>query len=348
MARTATTVKLAVNEAGGAVEQRDIEIYLTLAEELHFGRTAERLHVSTARVSQSIRKWERRVGVPLFERTSRRVMLTPVGRQLHDDIGPAYRQVLAGIERAVTAGRETRGLLRVGFFSAVGGQLVVEVADAFRARYPDCEVQIRELQFRDGIGQLLFAGELDMLLSVTGEPGLTASPVLFRERCMLAVSARHRLAGRDSVALADAGRETVLSNPPQIPDYWAGVLAPRLPAGTVPAPRGPVYATVQEMLALVGAGKGVFPFPEQATRYYQRPDVAFVPIRDAPPFEWVFLWRKGNGTARVRAFTRTAQDTLGKLRARASRQQPDPRTSGTSRPLRVHRPADADTLKTRS
>jgi DNA-binding transcriptional LysR family regulator len=90
------------------VEQRDIEIFLTLAEELHFGRTAERLHVSTARVSQSIAKWERRVGVPLFERSSRRVALTPVGRQLHQDIGPPYRQILAGIERAVTAGLDIR------------------------------------------------------------------------------------------------------------------------------------------------------------------------------------------------------------------------------------------------
>jgi DNA-binding transcriptional LysR family regulator len=292
------------------VEQRDIEIFLTLAEELHFGRTAERLHVSTARVSQSIAKWERRVGVPLFERTSRRVALTPVGRQLHEDIDPAYHQLLAGIERAVTVGRDIRGLLRVGFFSAAGGRLVVEVADAFRARYPDCEVQIREVHFSDGIGPLLHAGKLDMLLSVAGEPGLTPSPVLFRERCFLAVSARHRLADRESVTLADVGRESVLSNPPQIPDYWAETLAPRLPPSARPTRRGPVYATVQEMLALIGAGKGVFPFPEQATHYYQRPDVVFVPIRDAPPFEWVFLWRRGNGTARIRAFAQTAQDTL--------------------------------------
>jgi len=100
---------------GAVVEQRDIEIFLTLAEELHFGRTAERLHVSTARVSQTIKKLERRIGAALFERTSRRVTLTPVGRQLYADVGPAYRQLLAGIEHAVTAGRDIRGLLRVGF-----------------------------------------------------------------------------------------------------------------------------------------------------------------------------------------------------------------------------------------
>jgi len=81
------------------------------------------------------------------------------------------------------------------------------------------------------------------------------------------------------------------------------------------------------MLALIGAGKGVFPFPEQATRYYQRPDVTFVPIRDAPPFEWMFLWRRGNGTARVRAFTQTAKDMLSAL----------PPTPEISRPTKIIR-----------
>jgi len=68
------------------MELRDIEIFLTLAEELHFGRTAERLRVSQARVSQAIRRQERRLGVALFDRTSRRVALTPVGRRLREDL----------------------------------------------------------------------------------------------------------------------------------------------------------------------------------------------------------------------------------------------------------------------
>ena len=61
------------------LERHEIEAFVTLAEELHFGRTAERLHVSTARVSQAIKRMELRVGVPLFERTSRRVELTEAG-----------------------------------------------------------------------------------------------------------------------------------------------------------------------------------------------------------------------------------------------------------------------------
>jgi len=74
---------------GWLIERHEAEAFLALPEELHFGRTAERLHVSAARVSQTIRRLERRVGVPLFRRTSRRVELTPVGRQLHDETRPA-------------------------------------------------------------------------------------------------------------------------------------------------------------------------------------------------------------------------------------------------------------------
>jgi hypothetical protein len=83
------------------VEQRDIEIFLTLAEELHFGRTAERLHVSTARVSQTIKKLERGIGTTLFERTSRHVALTPIGRRLDDDKRPdiSYIPIRDGLPR---------------------------------------------------------------------------------------------------------------------------------------------------------------------------------------------------------------------------------------------------------
>ncbi|MBE1592110.1 LysR family transcriptional regulator [Nonomuraea angiospora] len=73
------------------VELRDIEIFLTLAEELHFSRTAERLHITQARVSQAIKKQERSIGAALFERSSRQVRLTPLGEQLHRDLSAGYR-----------------------------------------------------------------------------------------------------------------------------------------------------------------------------------------------------------------------------------------------------------------
>jgi hypothetical protein len=79
------------------VELRDIEIFLRLAEELHFGQTAERLHVSQARVSQAIKAQERRIGGALFDRTSRAVVLTPLGQQLREDLRAGYDTIRRGV-----------------------------------------------------------------------------------------------------------------------------------------------------------------------------------------------------------------------------------------------------------
>jgi DNA-binding transcriptional LysR family regulator len=273
------------------VEQRDIEIFLALAEELHFGRTAERLHVSTARVSQTIKKLERRIGAALFERTSRQVALTPIGRQLDDDLRPAYEQIREGIDRAIASGRGVEGVLRVGFIGTAVGQFLHQVAETFHARYPACQVQIREARYNDFL-ELLRADEIDVMLVPVPvhEPDLASSPVLFREPSVLAVSARHRLARRASVSLEDLAAEKVL-RPRSLPGYMEESLIPRETPTGRPIERGPEFNTVQEMLSLVGAGKGIFPVPAHARSYDTRPDIAYVPIRDGLPRERRLTWR---------------------------------------------------------
>ena len=145
------------------MEQREIEIFLTLAEELHFGHTAERLHVSTTRVSQTIRKVERQIGVPLFERTSRRAVLTPIGRHLEEGLRPAFEQTREVIARAIAAGRGVDGELVVGFVGTVVGRFLRSVGEVFQARHPACQIQIREARYSDFLG-LLRSGELDLAL----------------------------------------------------------------------------------------------------------------------------------------------------------------------------------------
>jgi DNA-binding transcriptional LysR family regulator len=119
------------------VELRDIEIFLALAEELHFGRTAERLHVSQARVSQSIKQQERRIGGALFERTSRSVRLTPLGERLRDRLRTGYDEIMAGVEEAAASARGHAGTLNVGAFDTHHRQIAA-VLDLFRQRHPQC------------------------------------------------------------------------------------------------------------------------------------------------------------------------------------------------------------------
>ncbi|MDP9841622.1 LysR family transcriptional regulator [Streptosporangium lutulentum] len=290
------------------MEQPDARTFLTLAEELHFGRTAERLHTSTAQVSKAVKKLERQVGAPLFQRSSRKVTLTPIGERLRDDILPGYELIQTGFARAIAAGRSVGGTLGVGFIGAAAGMFMMEVAKEFQDRYPDCEVRIKESLYGDGV-ELLRREEVDVLfvgLPVI-EADLTVGPVLTREKPVLAVSARHPFAGRDAISFQDLARTTLLSAPVTLPDYYDASLVPQQTDDGRPIVRGPAFATTEEMLALVGAGKGTYPVPVQAARFYARPDVAYVPIHDARPFEWALVWRSTGETACVRAFNQAAQ-----------------------------------------
>lgn len=290
------------------MERREIETFLALAEELHFGRTAERLHVSVAMVSKSVKKLERAVGAPLFDRSSRRVALTPIGRRLYDDVQPAYRQLLDGFARAVAAGRGVEGVLRVGFLGTAVAQFVLQVAEEFRIRHPDCRVEITEARYADVAG--LLAGDVvDVLLlaSPVFDPELTAGPVLFSEPPVLAVSARHPFARRASVSLEDLARDKVL-RPRAVPDEMDALSVPAATPAGRPIERGDDFATIQEMFALVGAGRGVFPVPTHAILYDARPDVVYVPMPDGLPYEWRLMWRTAGETNRIRAFAAAAGD----------------------------------------
>lgn len=289
------------------MERYEIETFLTLAEELHFGRTAVRLRITTARVSQVIGKLERRVGAPLFERTSRSVTLTPIGQRLHDDLRPAFERLEAALTGAVAAGRGVTGKLRVGFVGAAAGRLLLQATESFTARHPECEITIGEVRM-GGAVEKLRADELDVAIAclpVVG-PDMSNGPVLLSEPRMMAVSAAHPLARRTSVSVEDLADTKVLQAPCSLPDHWRDPDSPRrTPAGR-PIPEGATAHTFQEMLTLVGAGQGVFPVGAHASLFNARPDVAFVPFHDTPPLDWGLVWRTSRANARVRAFVEAA------------------------------------------
>ncbi|TDB81848.1 LysR family transcriptional regulator [Actinomadura sp. KC216] len=291
------------------LERHEIEAFVTLTEELHFGRTAERLHMSTGRISQIIAKLERRVGVPLFDRTSRRVEPTAVGRRLYTDVRPAWDQINAAVDQAISTGRGLTGTLRAAFVGAAAGQLLAGVTELFRKRQPDCDVQLREAQIADAVPWLR-SGEIDVALDTfpIEEPGITSGPVLVSEARMLAVPSKHPFARRESVSLEDLARTKLLQFPDPIPESLRNDHTPQITPAGRPIEPGPSASTLNEMLTLVGAGHGVFPVGAQTRRYYARPDVAYVLLDDAPPVRWGLLWRSNSATARVRAFAQAAHD----------------------------------------
>lgn len=291
------------------LERHELEAFLTLAEELHFGHTAERLHVSTGRISQTIKKLERQVGAPLFDRTSRVVRLTELGRQLDGDLRPAYGQIVEGVRRAMEVGRGIEHTLRVGFSSPWLGSFVVTVADAFRVAHPHCDVQIQEVQLGDPIGPLR-SGERDIQISEfpIDEPDLTTGPVISTEPRALLVPSKHPLARRESVSLEDLAEFPLVTIGGAAPRYWLEHHFPSWTPSGRPIPRGPEVGYHQEVLSQVGAGKGVSPTCARAVHYYARPDVAYVPFPDAPQIAYGLVWRTSADNPTVRAFVHAVME----------------------------------------
>ncbi|WP_030275570.1 LysR family transcriptional regulator [Streptomyces sp. NRRL B-24484] len=284
------------------MELRDIEIFLALAEELHFGRTAERLHITPSRVSHAIKKQERRIGAPLFERTSRTVRLTALGQQLCDDLLPARLQIQQAIDRAVAGARGITGPLRVGYSTPWCADLVLRAAEVLRSRHAGCTVQILEIQFDDPLGPLR-RGELDVQVSEfpVREPGITSGPVLLSEPRALMVPAGHALARRSSVSLEDLAAAPLITPRGAFPKSLLDFHLPTHTPSGRPVPRGPVYTFWPETTAMVAAGLGVSVVAVRAAQYHDRPGITFVPFRDGPALDYGVLWPSNGPSAAVTA-----------------------------------------------
>ncbi|MGK5629509.1 LysR family transcriptional regulator [Streptomyces sp. URMC 123] len=291
------------------LDLRDIQIFLTLAEELHFGRTAERLRLTPARVSQSIKKQERRIGAPLFDRTTRTVRLTPLGQQLQRQLGAGYQQIVAGIDAVTAAARGMSGTLTLGTMGAMA-RAIGDVIELFRRRCPEVELRFREIHPPDPLTPLR-SGDIDVgvLWLPVREPDLTVGPVLRTSPVVIMAARTHPLAAEDSVTLEDLGDHAVLGPAGPIPHYMeAGLIPFRTPSGR-PVRRGLRVNTFQEVLTTVAAGHAVALTQAEAADYYQWPDIRYVPIRDAEPSRWALVWRTAAETPLVRAFAEAAEAT---------------------------------------
>ncbi|OKI67939.1 LysR family transcriptional regulator [Micromonospora sp. CB01531] len=289
------------------LERYEIETFLTLAEELHFGRTAERLRVTTGRISHVIRKLERRIGAPLFERTSRVVRLTPIGARLAEELRPLVAGMEDAVRRAVEAGRGLSGELRVAFVGESTAPVLLRAVSLFTERHPECVVHVHEAPLATTRSSLR-DGTVDVLIASYPFDGMANGPALLREQRVLAVAADHPLAGEESVSLEVLAEHPVIQYPAVTSaEFKRDRTLERTPSGR-PVPKGPVGDTFSEMLSLVAMGRGVLPVGAETCRYYPRPDLAYVPIRDAPPIRRGPVWRESNTTARVREFVRAAVD----------------------------------------
>ena len=283
------------------MELRHLRYFVAVAEELHFRRAAERLHMSQPPLSQQIRNLEEDVGATLLVRNQRRVELTAAGR--------AYlaraRDILAAVEDAAREARRVQrgevGRLDVGFVGSAMYSVVPELLRAFRERFPDVGLRLRELGTTEQLNRLE-DGRLDVgfLRPPGARPGLTIETVL-REPVVAALPEAHPLATAEHVRVED------LAHGPLVLMTRAG--APGLRDALTPLTEvldeDAIVQEVTEMQTLVGlvaAGVGVSLVP-QSLRALARAGVVYRELTgEMPTVGLSAAWRTDDDSAVLQAF----------------------------------------------
>jgi DNA-binding transcriptional LysR family regulator len=292
-----------------SIELRELRVFLAVAEELHFGRAADRLHINRSRVSQIVAELEAKVGGRLFERTSRTVTLTALGVGVRDQVAPAHAQLVAALHESCRLAEQEPGLLRVGFTATTAGPALSRVVAAFTARHPGCEVSYAEVSMADPYFALR-RGEIDVLCNwlILDEADLVSGPGIDHRRRVLAVGRRHRLAAQSSVSIEDLGGELAYAtSAPSFPAALQEALLPRCTPSGQPIRRFSSDShSLTEFLPLVAAGQVVHATVE-GVPLLSRDDVVLIPITDLPPMPLGLIWSAAAENHEIRALAEVAR-----------------------------------------
>lgn len=286
------------------LEVRELEAFLVLAEELHFGRAGERLYVSQSRVSQLLRALEQRVGARLIERTSRKVTLTPLGADFLAELEPAYAALRATVDSVRATARGTEGVLRIGIQGS-GSEYLTEAIELFRHRFPACVTEVVEIPLADPFGPVQ-RGEVDIaaVLLPMGESDLVLGQVFSEKPQMLAMPKGHPLAARASLSPEDLAEFSLIGVRGPAPQYWRRAQSVDVTPGGRPVPVGPGVGTLREGIELVAAGQGAMLLCHPTAVFHDRPEVNFVPVTGLAHSRLGLVWHRNRETTRVRAFSR--------------------------------------------
>ncbi|CAN5149173.1 LysR substrate-binding domain-containing protein [soil metagenome] len=260
------------------MELRHLRYFVAVAEELHFHRAAERLHIAQPPLSQQIKQLEAELGTMLLRRTSRRVELTDAG---HVFLGWA-RRMLRDADLAVESARRTArgelGWLTVGFVDSASYGLLPHILRAYRARAPGVQLELRELTTEHQLSALSDELDVGLVRELNDLPGLVLTPLLV-EPLVAALPPGHRLSERSRIPLAELAAEGFVLFPrPRVPYVYDHIVSLCRSAGFSPrlAQEALQYPT---MLGLVAAGFGVALVPSSVGAFL-RAKVAFVPLRE--------------------------------------------------------------------
>jgi DNA-binding transcriptional LysR family regulator len=291
------------------MELRHLRYFVAVAEELHFGRAAQRLGMAQPPLSQQIRRLELEIGVQLLQRTKRRVQLTEAGQAFLEGARGALRQVDRAVEVAQRASRGEVGKLAIGFLGAAAYSLLPSILIAFRHRYPDVEVKLHELKTSELVAALR-GGQVQVgFVRLPLQDELLAVEPILREELVVALPERHPLASRARISFRDLSQEAFLMPPRQLaPGFHEQVLNLCRQAGFTPK-LGAEASQLQTIINLVAAGMGITLVAESVRNFSGR-GVVFKQLPEpAPIVEFGVAWLRDEHSEVLSAFLNVVRET---------------------------------------
>ena len=308
-----------VNPSSPWIELRLWRQFAAVADTLHFGQAATRLHMTQPPLTQAIAQLERVLGVRLFDRTKRSVQLTSAGAALLPSVLDLLARAQALPAQALSAAQGEVGRLRLGFVSTVGYALLPQWVRGFRALYPKVQLDLLEAT-GDMQLQGLERGELDagfMLHAPGFAPAGLAQCLIAQEPLVLALPEQHPLAIQPTLCLNDVLNEPLVIFPRRIaPSLYDGIFALYHGAGYLPAVAQEAIQ-MQTIVNLVSAGLGVAWVPE-SVRQFQRSGVVYRevqapvdPVGAMPRCETSLVWDAHQVSPTLDRFVTYAREQLG-------------------------------------
>lgn len=291
------------------MDVKQIRAFLVLAEELHFGRAAERLQMSQPPVSRLIQNLEKALSAQLFERSTRTVRLTAAGEALVEparDILMSFQLAAAAVK---SAGQGEIGHLRLAFTGIATHTLVGRLSKLVRKTHPGIQMSLQSASFALPSIDSVAHGSFDLAFGhYPFVPQTVETRVIAEETLVVAVHNDHLLAGRESVAMSELAEEDFITLPPNPGSTTIERLYTLAQAAGFNPNVVQVAPDSWTILSLVGAEFGCSVTVSSVPRNVTFPNVTFVPLDDAQgPFPLLMAWRKYDDNPALREVLRLSE-----------------------------------------
>ena len=295
------------------IEIRHLRYFIAVAEELHFGRAAQRLHIAQPPLSQQIRRLEEMLGHALFARTSRDVQLTAAGEELLERARHTLAKVRADVAAAQRIGRGEAGALTVGFIGSGMLTALPKMLGRYRKQYPEVDLQLREF-YTTRLVESLLEGTVDIgFLRDAGEVDGLHVEAVFSEPFVVLLPRKHPLAQQKDVAIKSLAPEPFVFFSRSYGNVaWERTMAICREHGFMPrvVQEAPQWLTI---MSLVGAGLGISIAPACVAKLNVDGTVCRRIRPNKARTQLELAYRGGEARPIARAFSELARKTFGSM-----------------------------------